>query len=461
MNRNRKKIAVGCIIASLSVGTVLVTTATPSILPGNGGKGSIIIDNSDFLPEAGVTRVLDKSLGINSLETFGNAQTETGTAINTTEQAAEASQPEAAAAEAAVAPEEAPVVESPYADIAIAQVNNYVNIRSLPGEEGEILGKLYNNSAATILGEENGWYQITSGTVQGYVKAQYVVSGQEAEAIAAQVGHRVATVTTQTLRVRDNVGLDAPVQTLVPMGEELEVKEELEGWVRVALDADVEGFVSADYVSIRTEFVQAESIAEEQARLEEERRQKEAAEEAARKADEEAKAAAAKKKAQAEAAEAKKQAEAQRKAAAQQQAAAEQQAAAGQQAATPSNSGSVSGIRQTIVNYALKFLGNKYRYGGTSLTNGTDCSGFVQSVYRDCGISIGRSSRDQAAGGTKISISELQPGDLLFYAKGSTINHVALYIGNGQVVHASSPSTGIRISNYNYRTPCKAVRYLP
>ncbi len=447
MNRNRKKLVIGCVVATLGAGTVLATTASPSVLPGHSAKVGIIMDSSEFMPEAGVSLVLDKSTESNTLENTpaaaaaDNAQTEE--AVPATEAAVDVQAPEEAAA---------PVVESPYADIAIAQVNNYVNIRSLPGENGEILGKLYNNSAATILGEENGWYQITSGTVQGYVKAQYVVSGQEAEAIAAQVGHRIATVNTQTLRVRDDVGLDASVQTLVPMGEELEVKEELEGWVRVALDADVEGYVSADYVTIRTEFVQAESIEEEKARLAEEKRQREEAEEAARKADEAAKAAKAKKKAQAEAAEAQKQAEAQQK-----------KAEAQKQAETIQNNvgtAQVSGIRQTIVNYALQFLGNKYKYGGTSLTGGTDCSGFVQSVYRDCGISIGRSSRDQAAGGTQIAIGDVQPGDLLFYAKGSTINHVALYIGNGQVVHASSPSTGIRISNYNYRTPCKAVRYL-
>lgn len=429
MNKNRKRIVMGCFIATLTAGTGILATAAPSVVPG-GAVQQIAVEDTAVFPEAGVSLALDKNVI-----------------------AAKAEEQEAAAAEAVVAAEAVatieasvkPVVASPYADIAIAQVNNYVNIRSTPGEEGEVLGKLYNNSAATILSEEGEWYKISSGTVEGYVKAQYVVSGQAAEAIAAQVGHRIAKVTTETLRVRDNVGLDAPVQTLVPMGEELDVKEELDGWVRVALDDDVEGYVSADYVEIRTEFVQAESIEEEKARLEEEKRQKEAAEAAAKKADEEAKAAAAKKAAAAEAEKAKA------------------KAAEEEKAATIQNNVSaaeVSGIRQTIINYALQFVGNPYKSGGTSLTNGADCSGFVQSVFRDCGISIGRSSRDQAAGGTAISVSDIQPGDLLFYSNGGRINHVALYIGNGQVVHASNPRTGIRISNYNYRTPCKAVRYL-
>lgn len=430
----------GCFVATLTAGTVLLTTATPSVILNKGGAGSISVESDELLPVAGVTLALDKDLV--------TPEAPKAPETSAPEAAAEASEEtpqEAQVQEATKEEAPAPEVKSPYADIAIAQVNNYVNIRNTPGEAGEVLGKLYNNSAATIIGQEGDWYKITSGTVEGYVKAQYVVSGQEAEAIAKQVGHRIARVTTQTLRVRDNVGLDAPVQTLVPMNEELDVKEELDGWVRVALDDDVEGYVSADYVEIRTEFVQAESIEEEKARLEEEERQKKAAEEAARKADEEAKAAAAKKKAREEAAAAAAQAEAQ------------------SQAATIQNNISaadVSGIRQTVVNYALKFVGNPYRSGGTSLTNGADCSGFVQSVFRDCGISLGRSSRDQAAGGTEISVGDIQPGDLLFYSNGKRINHVALYIGNGQVVHASNPRNGIRISNYNYRTPCKAVRYL-
>lgn len=437
MNRNKKRIVMGCFVATLTAGTVLLTTATPSVMLNKGGAGSISIEDDEVLPVAGVTLALDKSLVTSEVSETPAPEAKE----ETHEEAPQEAQVQEATKEEAPAPE----VKSPYADIAIAQVNNYVNIRNTPGESGEVLGKLYNNSAATIVAQEGDWYKITSGTVEGYVKAQYVVSGQDAEAIAKQVGHRIAKVTTQTLRVRDNVGLDAPVQTLVPMNEELDVKEELDGWVRVALDDDVEGYVSADYVEIRTEFVQAESIEEEKARLAEEERQRKEAEEAARKADEEAKAAAAKKKAKEEAAAAQAQAEAQ------------------SQAETIQNNISaaeVSGTRQAVINYALKFVGNPYKSGGTSLTNGADCSGFVQSVFRDCGISLGRSSRDQAAGGTEISVSDIQPGDLLFYSNGKRINHVALYIGNGQVVHASNPRSGIRISNYNYRTPCKAVRYL-
>lgn len=120
----------------------------------------------------------------------------------------------------------------------------------------------------------------------------------------------------------------------------------------------------------------------------------------------------------------------------------------------------VSDIRVDVVEYAKQFIGNPYVWGGTSLTKGADCSGFVQSVFKNFGVKLSRTSRSQANDGTKISLSELKPGDLVFYAKGGTINHVALYIGNGQVVHASSPKSGIKISKYNYRTPVKAVRVL-
>lgn len=120
----------------------------------------------------------------------------------------------------------------------------------------------------------------------------------------------------------------------------------------------------------------------------------------------------------------------------------------------------VSDIRVDVVEYAKQFIGNPYVWGGTSLTKGADCSGFVQSVFKNFGVKLSRTSRSQANDGTKISLSELKPGDLVFYAKSGTINHVAIYIGGGQVVHASSPKSGIKISKYNYRTPVKAVRVL-
>lgn len=121
----------------------------------------------------------------------------------------------------------------------------------------------------------------------------------------------------------------------------------------------------------------------------------------------------------------------------------------------------VSDVRVDLVEYAKQFLGNPYVWGGTSLTKGTDCSGFVMGVYKHFGITLSHSSRAQAGEGTRISYSELQPGDLVFYANSSgTINHVAIYIGGGRVISASNPKSGIRINNYNYRTPVRYVRIL-
>lgn len=121
----------------------------------------------------------------------------------------------------------------------------------------------------------------------------------------------------------------------------------------------------------------------------------------------------------------------------------------------------VSDLRVDIVEYAKQFLGNPYVYGGTSLTKGIDCSGFTMAVYKHFGISLSHHSGTQSREGTKITAAELQPGDLVFYANSSgTINHVAMYIGNGQVIHASDPKSGIKISNYRYRTPVGYVSIL-
>ncbi|MDR0948063.1 MAG: C40 family peptidase [Lachnospiraceae bacterium] len=121
----------------------------------------------------------------------------------------------------------------------------------------------------------------------------------------------------------------------------------------------------------------------------------------------------------------------------------------------------VSDIRVDIVNYAKEFLGNPYVWGGTSLTKGADCSGFVQSVFKHFGVKLSRTSRTQAKDGRKITASDLKPGDLIFYADSSgTINHVAIYIGGGRVIHASNPKSGIKINKYNYRTPVRYVQIL-
>ena len=119
-----------------------------------------------------------------------------------------------------------------------------------------------------------------------------------------------------------------------------------------------------------------------------------------------------------------------------------------------------AGKGQEISDFALQFVGNPYVWGGTSLTSGAHCSGFVQSVYRNFGISLPRVAADQAQAGTRVSLEQLQTGDLIFYADGGAIYHVVLYLGNGQVVHASSAATGIKISPVNWQNAVWGVRLI-
>ena len=294
-----------------------------------------------------------------------------------------------------------PNEEDELKSLVIAQVNDYVNVRSLPSEEGEILGKLYNNSVGTFIQEENGWYLISSGTVTGYVKGEYCVTGEAAIDLAKQVSTRIATVNTETLKVRNEPSMEASVLTLVPYQDDLVVSEEVDGWV------------STDYVVLSREFVEAESKEEEAARLakEEEERRK-AREAAAAKASKSSKSSSGSSSA----------------------------------AQTYTVSGG-SEMGQAVIEYALQFVGNPYVYGGTSLTNGTDCSGFVMSVYANFGVSLPHSSSgDRSQGAAVDGLSNAQPGDIICYS-----GHVALYVGNNQIVHASTSKTGIIVSRADYK----------
>lgn len=275
-----------------------------------------------------------------------------------------------------------------YTNLGISNVSDNLNIRKTPEEEGKLVGKLPKNAACELLAEEGEWTLIRSGKVEGYVKSQFLLSGWQARKRAEEELAKVAVVNTDSLKVREQPNTECEVITMVPNGEELDVVEVMDGWVKVLID-DEENYVSSEYVKVEEKLGSAINMTE---------------------------------------------------------------LLYGQ---------GVSDIRVDLCQYAKQFVGNPYVWGGTSLTKGADCSGFILSVFKNFGISVPRTSASQAGAGTKITMAEAQPGDLIFYAKGGRINHVALYIGSGQVVHASSPKTGIKISKYNYRTPAKVVRVLP
>lgn len=305
-------------------------------------------------------------------------------------------------------------VKEDYSNLVIADVNSYVNVRSIPSEDGEVVGKLYDNSVGNFLEEENGWYKIESGNCLGYVKAEYCVTGEAADEMAKEVGRRTAIVTTQTLNVRKEPNTESSILGQVPEGEALTVTDEADGWVQIKIEEGY-GYVSEEYVTLSIEFVEAESIEEEKARLKKEEEERQAALAASRKAQEEAAAAAAAQETQ-------------------------------MQAAQAAVSGGDKNLGQQVADYAVQFVGNPYVYGGTSLTNGADCSGFTLAVYANFGVSLPHSSAAQNKKGTNVgSISNAIPGDIVYYS-----GHVGIYIGNGQIVHASTPKKGIIISNANY-----------
>lgn len=389
--------------------------------------------------------------------------------------------------------------QSAYDNVAISHVSNYVNIRSEANTSSSIVGKIYNNCAATILatvdGEGGTWYQIQSGSVKGYIKSEYFITGAEAEKIAKNVGTVYVTVSADGLNLREQPNMNSVVLTTLSKDSEyLEVKEDGD-FIEIQVDESLSGYVHKDYVTQRVEFKQAVSVEEEKQKAEEAARIKKEADDAIAKVEE-------LKKESGQSTENKDTPSTSIGMIAQNpnvdNGTTKEQTNQSSQGSTSQNTGNTAGpgsnssngsststgsstgtsgsyqstqngpgsavydsaVRTAIVAYAKQFLGNPYVYGGTSLTNGADCSGFTMRIFEHFGVSTGRTSRDQASNGKQISLSEIQPGDLLFYASGKTINHVALYIGDGKIIHASTSKTGIIISNAYYRTPAKAVTFL-
>lgn len=271
--------------------------------------------------------------------------------------------------------------------IAIVEEGN-LNVRENPSTSAKVVGKMYNNAACEIIYEIDGWYYITSGEVEGFVNSEFIASGIQAKMLGLELAYERAVVKENGLNVRTEPSEDSEILTRVAEGEELEVIEILDGWVKCRLNTD-EVYVSAAYVEVVNGLNTAITITQFKYGMD------------------------------------------------------------------------VSDVRVDLCEYALEFIGNPYVWGGTSLTKGADCSGFVLSIYKKYGIELPHYSKSQSNCGTEISYKNAQPGDLLFYGTSkNAISHVAIYLGDGKIVHANDEKTGIIVSNAYFRTPVKACTLL-
>lgn len=313
--------------------------------------------------------------------------------------------------------------ESEYSNLAIADVTDYVNIRREPNTDSEIVGKIYDGAVAQILatvGEQGDWFQIVSGNVEGYIKAEFFLYGDAAADVIDEYVTRYAKVQADRLNVREEPSTDTSRIGYVDNGEKVKVLENLGEWLKVEYTAEKSGYVAAEYVTVSEEFVYARTLEEENAEI--------AAREALEARTEEQESTAPEMLTQIE---------------------------------FPATSYTSNGeLRSAIVDYALQYVGNRYVHGGSSLASGTDCSGFTCFVYADFGYSISRTPSGQYNGaGRSIGYGEIQPGDIICYSSngGKSCTHVGLYIGNGQIVHAANSRKGVITSAADY-SPIIGIR---
>ena len=319
-------------------------------------------------------------------------------------------------------------VLSLYDNLGVSNVSNYLNVRDNPDEtKGKIIAKLPSNAGCDILDTSTaGWLKIRSGNITGYVKSEYILTGQQAKDKALQVAKLMAISNTDGVNVRTEPNTNSSIYTQISNSERFLVADQQDGWVKIEID-DQDAYLSSDYVDVKygleeaikyTPVVEVADTSNSKSNTKNSTGKSSSSSKSNRKK------------------------------------------SSANDGAAGSKSGSVSSKRAQIANYAVQFVGNRYVYGGTSLTNGTDCSGFTMSVMAKFGVSLPHNSGSQAGSGKSITSSQMRPGDLVFYSGSGGINHVALYIGNGQVCHASNAKSGIKISTWNYRTPAKIVNVL-
>lgn len=312
-------------------------------------------------------------------------------------------------------------------NVAITNVNEKLNIRKGPGTNHDIVGTLTRNAYVCILEyDQDGWVKIRSGEVTGYVKEDYLYSGTENAELAAQLAVLRAKVTASSINLRSEPSTesDANIICVLRAGDELKVLEEIvlnkddEGsalWVKVEYDGK-EGFLAKKYVDCNYTWTAATAVPTPTPVPTVENRQ-----EKSEKKEEEPLSTASYEDA--------------------------------------------SELRKAIIDTATAHLGLRYKWGGMNLDSGCDCSGFCLSVYRACGVDtsgFNRSSYDIAVSskGRKIKRSELKPGDFVFYARGGRIYHIAMYYGDGKIIHESSSSGKAIISSVDYTTPYKYMNFL-
>lgn len=296
-----------------------------------------------------------------------------------------------------------------YDNLVIFKKSGYMNVRSTPENKGDdnVIGKLTSKAAGDIIETLDGWYKIKSGTVTGYIAAdpELIATGQEAKDLAMQNATQMAIITTDVLNVRVEPNTDSKIWTQIVKDERYPVVDQRDGWVQIDLgsvdaeDGSQDGDEKA-YISTRDNNVEVRYALNEAIKF----------------------------------------------------------TPAKDSSSGASSDGSGSSTKQSrrsqLVNYALQFVGNRYVWGGTSLTNGVDCSGFTMRVMEKFGVSLPHYSGSQAQMGKKVTSATMKPGDLIFYAgSNGKVNHVAIYIGNGRIVHAASRRSGIKTSTWNYRTP--------
>ncbi len=296
--------------------------------------------------------------------------------------------------QASAAPDQEPQkVSKQFQKLAISIAKDFVYVRKSASTGCKAIGKLHRGSAGTILGKKGAWVKISSGSLKGYVKKEYLATGADAEKLAEKYGTKYAVLKkgTSVLNVREEKNTSSDIVTQLPEGKRYTVKSENADWCKVKVQGK-SGYVAKEYVHTKYSFKEAKSLK--------------------KKTKETVRSYASENKA------------------------------------------------ESLISYAKQFIGNKYVWGGTSLTNGTDCSGFTLRVFQKFGYSLPRTSAEQAGCGSSVKLSELKPGDLVFYKRGGRVHHVAIYIGGGQIVHAAGAKWGIITSNMNYSRVSHARRIL-